>query len=337
MFQRILVPLDGSPRAERAIPVAARLARASGGTVILLRVVNETSPYWHPVAASRTRSAEISVDADLAEAERYVAELTLSPDLKDISTEPIARSGGAAPIILSVAASSHVGVIVMCSHGYSGMKRWALGSIAEKVAHAASIPVLLLRDEGPLPLGSHVDDTRPLRILVPLDGSAYAKAALVPAAYLVHALATPDKGAIHVMRVATYTSTTNEEEQKRVLHRAKRYLSTTVEQIHEGLVAHPIADLKLPVTWSVVVDTDVAEAIIRVAEQSEDTEDAGVFGGCDIIAMATHGQEGRWTAGSITERVLHATKLPILMIRPKTMDDEHVAQEKPIKASFQHS
>ena len=173
-------------------------------------------------------------------------------------------------MILSAAFSSHAGVIVLCSHGYIGMKRWVLRSVAEKVAHAAVIPVLLLREEGSLPLGLHVDDTRPLRILVPLDGSVYAKAALVPAAYLVAALATPDRGTIHVMRVAQPLPTMNAEEQqeerKRMLHRAKEYLSVTARDIREGRVVHPIADLNLPVTWSVTVDTDAAEAIIRVAE-----------------------------------------------------------------------
>ena len=224
MFQRILVPLDGSPRAERAIPIAARLARASGGSVVLVRVVNEAAEYWSLVIVSSSMLAETSVDGDFAEAERYLAELTVSPDLKALSTETVVLSGRAAPSILSAASSSHAGVIVMCSHGYTGMKRWALGSVAEKVAHAALIPVLLLREGGSMPIGAHVDDTRPLRILVPLDGSVLAKTALVPAAYLVAALATPGEGAMHVMHVAQPLPTTNEEEQhqerKRMLQRA---------------------------------------------------------------------------------------------------------------------
>lgn len=340
MFQRILVPLDGSPRAECAIPIAARLARASGGAVILLRTVNEAHNSWSSMGVSSSRLAEPIVDADLADAELYLAELTVSPDLKDISTETVVLCGQAAPMILSAASSSHAGVIVLCSHGYTGMKRWVLGSVAEKVVHAALIPVLLLREEGSLPLGPHVNDTRPLRILVPLDGSVYAKAALVPAAYLVAALATPDKGVIHVMRVAQPLPTMNAEEQqeerKRMLHRAKEYLSTTAEDIREGRVAHPIANLNLPVTWSITVDTDAAEAIIRVAENGGDAEGAGVFGGCDIIAIATH--EHGWVTGSVTERVLHATKLPLLIIRPTTMmDGSHSTEEKTITATFQHA
>ncbi len=327
MFQRILVPLDGSPRAERAIPIAARLARASGGSVILVRVVNEASEYW---------SAMTITSSMLAEAERYLAEVTRSPDLHALSTETRVLSGRATPNILAAASSSRAGVIVMCSHGSTGMKRWALGSVAEKVAHSALIPVLLLREGGSLPMGSHVDDARPLRILVPLDGSVLAKAALVPAAYLVAALAASAQGTMHVLRVATFSSTTNQEEQERQLQRAKGYLRTTAEQIREGFVAHPIADLKLPIVWSTTVDTDVAEAIIRVAENGGDAEGAGAFGGSDVIAMATHGLGGVESSalGSMTERVLRASKLPMLIIRPTTsMSSSHVIEEKTITAT----
>jgi len=111
------------------------------------------------------------------------------------------------------------------------------------------------------------------------------------------------------------------EEREHVLHTAKKYLSTTAEHLREGLIAPAVADLTLLVSWSVAVDTDVAEAIVRVAENGEDAEGAGVFGGCDVIAMATHGRSGiqRWAMGSITERVLHATKVPLLIVRPATM------------------
>src|SRR5437660_1174517 len=90
-------------------------------------------------------------------------------------------------------------------------------------------------------------------------------------------------------------------------------------------VAHSSqADLNLVMTWSVAVDTDVASAIIRLAENGEDAQGAGVFGGCDVIAMATHEYSGlqRWAMGSITQRVLGATGLPLLVVRPPEMMDQ---------------
>lgn len=95
-----------------------------------------------------------------------------------------------------------------------------------------------------------------------------------------------------------------------------------VEQVcREGLVAPAVVHLKLTFTWSIVVETDAAEALTRLAEDGKDAGGAGVFGGCDVIAMATHGRSGltRLALGSITERVLHATRLPLLVVRPPEM------------------
>jgi len=82
-----------------------------------------------------------------------------------------------------------------------------------------------------------------------------------------------------------------------------------------------VADLKLPITWSVTIDDDIAAGIIRVAEDGEGAEGVEVCDGSDVIVMATHGYSGlqRWAMGSITERVLHASRLPLLIVRPSDM------------------
>jgi len=128
------------------------------------------------------------------------------------------------------------------------------------------------------------------RILVPVDGSLRAERAIPVAARLARA----SGGSVILVRVATIP-------------------------IDYGLY---MADLKLAVTESVAVDVDAANALIRVADNGEDAEGAGVFGGCDIIAMATHGRGGlqRWAMGSVTERVLGATQLPLLIVRPQEVE-----------------
>jgi nucleotide-binding universal stress UspA family protein len=344
MFKRIVVPLDGSIRAERAIPVATRIARASGGSVVLLRVVSTATAYW-PNMVSEPTMRQIAMDADLTGAEKYLSEVATRTKLDDVPTETVARYGPTASAILRVAHSSQADLIVLCSHGYTGMTRWALGSVAEKVARHADVPVLILREGGPVPAGPHPDATRPLRALVTLDGSAHAKAALEPAASLIAALAAPAPGALHLVRVVQPVTAEHgaqdldaRSSSEQVVHKAKRYLSATVEHLHEGLTAPAVADLNLTITWSVAVDPDVARAIIRLAENGEDAEGAGVFGGCDVIAMATHGYSGlqRWAMGSITQRVLSATTLPLLVVRPPDMmDKSYIHWDQTTIATFQ--
>lgn len=330
MFKRILVPLDGSIRAERAIPVAARIARNTGGSITLVRVVSTSIEYW-PYLAPGPTLAQTAIDGDLEEASKYLAGIAALPDLHDLATETMVLFGPTASTILSVAYSQNADVIVMCSHGYTGATRWIMGSVAEKVAHHSAVPVFIIREGGPLPIGSSPEAIHPFRALVPLDGSARANAVIEPAAYLVSALAAPAQGALHLLRVVKplpkglVGRDIPESEKEQGLQKAKEHLSSTLEQIREGHIASPVGTLNLAMTWSVAVDEDVAHAIVRVAENGEDVEGAGTFGGCDVVVMTTHGQGGlqHWVIGSITERVLNATKLPLLIVRPPDMIDKN--------------
>jgi nucleotide-binding universal stress UspA family protein len=330
MFKRILVPLDGSIRAERAIPVAARIARAANGTVVLVQVA--TIPFTYSPYLGSATYAEEAIKTDLNETEKYLNTLANLETLEGIKTTTTALLDSAAQGILSTADSYNIDLIVMTSHGRAGMQRWVLGSVAQKIARHSSMPVLVLHEEGPLPVGPHLDN-RPLCALVPLDGSVLAKAALEPAAQLVAAIAGPAQGSLHLMRVVKSPTAEelravgDQESMNRLkenkLHRAKTYLNSIVEQLREG----PLAHLNLIITWSVAVDNDVAHTIIRMAENGEDAEGAGVFGRCDLIAIATHGRGGlqHWILGSITERVLGATKLPILIVRPEAAAFKHAS------------
>jgi len=322
MFKRILVPLDGSTRAERALPIAARIARAADGSVILVQVATLPATYSTYLASSAYTEA---IETELKNAEDYLNALANSELLAGIETETKALFGAVAQTILSVACSYSADLIVMSSQGKTGLKRWVLGSVAQKIARHSPLPVFVLHEGGPLPARPQPDAHHPLQALVTLDGSALAKAALEPAAKLVAALSSPAKGALHLLRVVKppvldVKGMEGDQEyierlKENALHKAKTYLNSVADNLREG----PLADLKLSITWSVAIDDDVAHAIIHMAENGEDAEGAGVFGRCDLIAMATHGRGGfqHWVLGSVTERVLGATKLPILVIRPE--------------------
>ena len=319
MFKRILVPLDGSGRAERALPVAARLARASGGSIFLVRVLS-TEPASLPSAPAKPLLIQTVGEADRGLAESYLAGVAGSDLLAGIPVQTHVPVGLISPSILAVAADTHADIIVMCSHGYTGVRRWwMMGSVAAKVARFSQAPVLVLREGGPVPEERHPGEP-PLRVLVPLDGSDYAQAALEPAAYMAAALAAPGQGGLHLTHVVPPAHEAKRPGRAaRTAHNtqagqnmARDYLDATMRHLRDRF-----ADLNLALTSSVVVDDDMAQGIIRVAENGGDDEGTEVFGGCDAIAMTTQGYSGPqpWV-GSVTERVLETSRLPLLIVRP---------------------
>jgi len=200
MFKRILVPLDGSPHAEEALPVAARLARASNGSITLLQVVSSLIDYYGPLTEAPFITQQV-IEKCTAEAESYLADLAASVDLASIKMKTEITYGVPAQNILNFAQSQHAELIVMCSHGRTGFKRWALGSVTQQVVHHSSVPVLILREGQSVLKPAQGNAACPVSALVPLDGSSLAEAALVPAANLVAALAAPAEGTLHLTQV----------------------------------------------------------------------------------------------------------------------------------------
>ena len=320
MFHRVLVPLDGSARAERALPVAARLARTLDGTLILVRVVQP--PLQPATSLAPLLDVETSILLERRNAAAaYLTHVAHHPDLAGIKHEQVALVGYPAEMILDAVHASRADIIILCSHGRTGLLRWALGSVAQRVIHHAPVPVLVLHEQGPIP-----DAQRPLRALVPLDGSWLAEAALGPAAALVSALAPRGQGRLHLVQVVAPPSAEREEntqaahdvrDRDAVLRQAQDYLRRTAEHLLQG----PLAHLQIEITWSALVDQDVAGVLIDLAQSGtspQGTENKGRF---DLVVMALHGQGGwhRWVMGSVTERVLQASKIPLLVIRPKEM------------------
>ncbi len=300
MFKRILVPLDGSGLAERALPVAARLAHASGGSITLVRVLN-TIPASMPSAPARPNLVQTISEADRQLAASYLEGVATNDVLKGIYVTTEVGVGLIAPIILSIAASSLADIIVMGSHGFTGFTRWMMGSVAEKVARYADVPVLVLREGGSLPTEQFHHEPQGPRILVPLDGSQNAEVALGPAASLAMALSASGKGALHFIHVVN-------DEASNTVNMARKYIDTI---IHDGDAIPREADFQL--TSSIVIDKDVAHALVSTAEQGP--EERHHF---DVIALSTHGYGGlqRWATGSVTGRVLNTTRLPVLVVRP---------------------
>lgn len=137
-LQRILVPLDGSALAESALPEVKELARPFEASLTLLRVI---PPYLSP----GVKPPEEFMARDQAEAEGYLKTKQQELEAEGFSIEVVVRAGDAAHEILDYAEAREVDLIAMATHGRSGLSRWLLGSIAEKVLRGSDIPVLLHR------------------------------------------------------------------------------------------------------------------------------------------------------------------------------------------------
>ncbi len=202
MFQRILVPLDGSMRAEQALPVAARIARANGSTVFLMQVVSPIVDYSGGLSQVPFINGEI-IESQIADANEYLSTMAASDVLAGIETKTEVSFGQPAQFLLKAMQIYGIDLVVLCSHGRTGLSRWVLGSVAHALVHQSSVPVLVLREGQTL---AHVE-----RALVSLDGSALSEVVLYPAAYLVAALAAPAEGALHLTQVVKVIETPREE------------------------------------------------------------------------------------------------------------------------------
>ena len=180
-LQSVLVPLDGSVFAEHAVPLAGSIARRAGATLHLVHVVPDLADqyFWAPMPNS-------SLDFDLRararkEAEAYLEEVhrrvILAGDVRVVS-EVVFEKEGITESIRDDALAVRADLVVMSYHGRGPLARFWYGSIADTLVNTLSAPVLLVRPEAAVP---DLEHEVPLRhILIPLDGSAEAEAAIDP-------------------------------------------------------------------------------------------------------------------------------------------------------------
>jgi nucleotide-binding universal stress UspA family protein len=326
MFHNILVPLDGSARAERALPVAARIARARSGLVTLLRVVPNVPDVGGYMIPAVGVSAE-SIEREEREARSYLNEAAQKPALQGIRVKTLVEFGIPTRVILDAITTTGVDAIVIGSHGRTGLSRWMLGSVASAVVRHASIPVLLVRQQGPA-LDEDGPRMHPFRILVPLDGSELAEAALGPAQHMGEVFASGGVYELHLVRVIPFLNTAAPDPLRDT---ARAEVSAELGRLAEQISA--ASARRARVITSVILEVDAADAIARLTRADGLVTGAQVSDGCDLVAMATHGRTGiaRLAIGSVTERVISATVAPALIVRPDAMKSG--AQPESVMAS----
>ncbi len=155
MFQKILIPLDGSKLAECALPYAEELAKGCNTEeIVLVSVTERITGYQaiddpsHPLGQ---RLAPVGVGKKEKQAQRYLGKIAKALEAKGISVRTEVLIGNPAEEIAIFAKYNEIDLIVMSSHGRSGPSRWAYGSVADKTFRASCAPVLMVRAPGCVP------------------------------------------------------------------------------------------------------------------------------------------------------------------------------------------
>jgi nucleotide-binding universal stress UspA family protein len=297
MFKHILVPLDGSSRSERAIPLAIRLAQAEGGKLLLARIVDETQEK----IPGRLRQA-------------YAALLATCRQIPtNLPAHCLVHVGPVVPSLLDLCSKQHVDCIVLCSRGETGIAGMIHHSVTQQLANQSNVPLLVLRPESPIPASAYPDPSRPfhpITALVPLDGSPQAEQAIGPALSLVAALTAPASGTLHLLHLLP--EWTGSLAQTCIYEHAHEYLKTLITQtIHAHTLQTPIN-----VVGTLIEGSTVRSGVVRVAE-----EGTRCLAGCEFVVMTTHQRAttGTWVAESFTEYVLEHSKLAVLIVPSESM------------------
>ena len=148
MYEEILVPLDGSPLAEGALPHARALSKAFDARITLLCVIEPVEMYSQPGMIGPIVSVSMDVKEESENLKRYLDKIADDLKKEGIEARTVVKEGDAASEICDYADQNHEDIIVMSTHGRSGIQRWVYGSVADKVLRSANLPVLLIRALG---------------------------------------------------------------------------------------------------------------------------------------------------------------------------------------------
>jgi nucleotide-binding universal stress UspA family protein len=287
MFKRILVPLDGSALSEKVLPIARQLADSFGSDIDLVYII--------PTPADEIPE-ELTGQA-IRDGEGYLKEMaeSLSADVDKNRIGYSVQVGHPASKIIEQSETKEETLILMSTHGYTGLQRLLLGSVAGKVVQAAATPVLLIPAATKSPEGGPVEFKR---VIMPLDGSKIAES-VVP--YVVSLCKMLD---LELIVLRSYHpnfpgSSVRMHDVSKIVHdSAENYVKEKVKQLkNEGLerVSHKVL--------RGLAAQQINDYVLKTPNS--------------ITAMCTHGRHGvgRWMLGSVTNNVIHSSEWPVLVIR----------------------
>jgi nucleotide-binding universal stress UspA family protein len=297
MYNKLLIPLDGSKTAESVLFFVNILQDTPHIPIELLTVIDISQMTTH-IATNKAQY----LDHLIAEAERVNEEYLrgVAANLQSFEVGYTVEKGKPADIIIEKAAASAGTLVAMATHGRSGINRWLLGSVAEKVLRGTSSPLFLVR-AGP---NDFTADQSISSIVVPLDGSAIAESILPAAVEMTQRLgAEIVLFRSYELPASAYYGSEDylpnyDELKKQVKAEAQSYLDDQAKALNaKGLSRVTTA----------VAEGLAADEIIHCAREQPNS----------LLAMCTHGRSGvqRWVLGSVTETVVRHAPGPVLVLR----------------------
>lgn len=300
MYRRILVPLDGSPFAEHALPYAAQVARRSDARVDLALV--------HTSYSVATMDAAIHETVDRWQTEQRVREASylhsVAANLRleyGVHAEPVLLTGTIVGALAAHVTQAGVDLVVMTTHGRGGLERAWLGSVADALIRHVHVPVLLVRpsDTEPRP---NTAGALFRHVVIALDGSPLGEHSLASVLPLIDErthitlirVVAPPRGPSSVyLPHAVQLNRQLLTEREREAHDYLEVVTTRLRAQHENTHS------------CVLVDAHPATAIVRWADEH----------GADGIGVSTHGRAPalRLLLGSVTDQVIRGGTVPVLV------------------------
>ena len=287
MYERILVPLDGSKFAEQAFPPVVELARAFDSEVVLIEVCE-------PEESESGQACRLYIRNEAEKLRR-----SMEGSAANVST--VVLTGKPAEQILDYAQQNDINLIIMASHGRSGTMPWSLGSTVNKVVHRAGVPLIIVRVKEEL--AEAAKESLFNCILVPLDGSEGSATILPYVAEITEKLESevvllqvvePGRQ-VHTIGGLNYVPY-EDRDIKSMAERSRGYLET---------VSSRLADTKATTRCEVRVGSSARE-IIKFAREED----------CSLIAMSSHGHSRieEWIHGSVTHHILQASNQSVWLV-----------------------
>jgi nucleotide-binding universal stress UspA family protein len=303
MYEKILVPLDGSELSEVALPYARELAARLGSRLTLLYVSESAGfedDFLHMHKFYIQKMAE--------NIEQEIVKKRGNDPAKKINIDSKILTGKPAEEIISYADEEKMGMIIMSTHGRTGIGRWAIGSVADKVIKAASRPVYLIRARGATSDMREKDKLN--KVLVPLDGSKKSEV-VIP---YVEELASKLKTEVILLQALAPDYGFTSERQLKQFESERAAAKSNIKKIAARLQQKGI-NTRAIFKEAVLNPTDIAQEINSVAADTQ----------VDLVAMSTRGSSASSSKtaglyfknlGSITEKMVHSGNTPLLLVKP---------------------